>query len=442
MPDFTEKKWALGLLLATSIFVHFLFFGHPNEIVFDEVHFGKFISSYYTHEYYFDIHPPLGKLIIAGFAKLFDFKPEFSFAEIGNEFPDNKYLVLRFLPSVAGSLLAVIIFLLATELGYSRIGSLAAGGLIVLESAILGQTRFILLDAFLLSFGFSALYFYFRYRNTGNWKYLILTGLGAAMAMSIKWTGLTFLALPLLLELFELGKTRRLQFFSQKIGTLLLLPLVFYMGVYAIHFSLLTKTGTGDAFMSLGFQSTLEGNSVQYTGPKPSFLDKFIELNIEMYRSNQRLTADHPYGSKWYTWPIMQRPIYYWVNGDQRIYLFGNPVIWWASTVAIIFLLLTVISESHKPNLTSVVLLLGYVINLLPFIGIHRVMFLYHYLAALVFALLALAYVIDHEKKKHLYFKVLFGLAMVAFIYFAPLTYGLSLKEGAYQQRTWLPTWR
>ena len=84
-----DTKWQIITILAISLIIHFAFFGYPNETVFDEVHFGKFISGYYTGNYYFDIHPPLGKLMIAGFAKLFDFKPEFSFAEIGQKFPDN-----------------------------------------------------------------------------------------------------------------------------------------------------------------------------------------------------------------------------------------------------------------------------------------------------------------------------------------------------------------
>ena len=96
-----SHKWIILTLLVCSVVVHFTFFGHPNETVFDEVHFGKFISGYYSGEYYFDIHPPLGKLMIAGFAKLFDFQPEFSFTDIGDQFPNEKYMALRFLPTLA-----------------------------------------------------------------------------------------------------------------------------------------------------------------------------------------------------------------------------------------------------------------------------------------------------------------------------------------------------
>mgnify|MGYP001575210580 FL=1 len=186
------NKSLIFILLAVSLATHFAFFGHPNQTVFDEVHFGKFISGYYTHEYYFDIHPPLGKLMIAGFAKIFNFKPEFSFAQIGEEFPDNEYLTLRFLPSLAGMLLPLIIFLLALQLKFKPLGAFIAGFLVAIENALVVQTHYILMDGFLLLFGFSALLFYFRR------KFLWMAVFGG-LAMSIKWTGLTFLALPLII---------------------------------------------------------------------------------------------------------------------------------------------------------------------------------------------------------------------------------------------------
>src|SRR3990167_8796044 len=152
------NKSLLLILLVVSVATHFAFFGHPNQTVFDEVHFGKFISGYYTHEYYFDIHPPLGKLMIAGFAKVFDFKPKFSFTEIGKTFPDNKYLALRFLPSLAGTLLPIVIFLLALQLKFTPRAAFIAGLLIAIEDALIVQTHYILMDGFLLLFGFSALF--------------------------------------------------------------------------------------------------------------------------------------------------------------------------------------------------------------------------------------------------------------------------------------------
>ena len=34
-------------------------------MVFDELHFGKFVNGYVKGEYFFDIHPPFSKLLIA-----------------------------------------------------------------------------------------------------------------------------------------------------------------------------------------------------------------------------------------------------------------------------------------------------------------------------------------------------------------------------------------
>ncbi len=415
-------KWAILIILVVSLATHFAFFGHPSQTVFDEVHFGKFVSGYYTHEYYFDIHPPLGKLMIAGFAKIFNFKPEFSFAQIGEEFPDNKYMALRFLPSLAGTLLPIVILLLALQLKFKLQTAFVAGLLVAIENALIVQSHYILMDGFLLIFGFLALLFYFRR------KFLLMAVFGG-LAISIKWTGLTFLALPFLIEVFYLFKEKNFRTMFKLPVYFLLIPLVLYFSVFVIHFSLLTKPGSGDAFMSPDFHNE-------------NIFKKFVELNIEMYRSNQRLTATHPYGSQWYSWPFMTRLIFYWVNENSRIYLLGNPVIWWSSTVAILMSLMYV--ARHR---IIKILLGGYFLNLLPFIGIKRVMFLYHYLTGLVFAILILVYLIENIQPfdKLMARKIFIGLAIAsvaAFIYFAPLTYGLPLSQQAYDARVWLPSWR
>ncbi len=411
-----SNKSLLLTLLAVSLVTHFAFFGNPDQTVFDEVHFGKFISGYYTHEYYFDIHPPLGKLMIAGFAKVFNFKPEFSFAQIGEKFPDNKYMALRFLPSLAGTFLPLVIFLLALQLKFKPQAAFIAGLLVSIENALVVQTHYILMDGFLMLFGFLALLFYFR-------RQFLWMAVFGGLAASIKWTGLTFLALPFFVELFQIYNRGEFKRVLKLPVYFLLIPLALYFSIFAVHFSLLTKPGSGDAFMSPGFRNE-------------NIVKKFIELNIQMYQSNQRLTATHPYSSQWYTWPFMTRPIFYWISGNSRIYLFGNPVIWWMSTVAILMSLIYVVRHRIVK-----IFLAGYFLNLLPFIGIKRVMFLYHYLTGLVFAVLILVYLI--EKQEHAK-KIFIGLAVVsavAFIYFSPLTYGLPLSPQAQNARIWLPSW-
>src|SRR3990167_4274715 len=190
-------KWIIFIILAMSLATRFVFFGQPNQVVFDEVHFGK--------------------LLIAGFAKFFDFRPEFSFNQIGDNFPDNKYMALRFLPSLAGTLLPIVIFLLLLEFGLSPLAAFAGGIFVVFENAILVQSRFILMDAFLLLFGFLSLLFYLKNRNcaasgvSSSLKNLILMGIFGGLSVSIKWTGAAFLALPAIIETIVILRTRKIR---------------------------------------------------------------------------------------------------------------------------------------------------------------------------------------------------------------------------------------
>src|SRR3989344_1163003 len=465
------RKVLLITLLVASIAVHFAFFGQPDQVVFDEVHFGKFASAYYTHQYYFDIHPPLGKLLIAGFGKLFDFRPESPFPNIGQPFPDNSYLALRFLPVLAGTLLPIIIFLLAIQPGIRPLLAFFAGMLAVLDNALLAQSRYILLDMFLLSFGFAGLLFYFKYKNSGTVRNLLWTGIFFGLSASIKWTGLAFLGLAGIVELVSLfsdGKWRVVSNYLRPALYMIAVPFIVYFSVYTVHFSLLPRSGEGDAFMTPEFRATLidsEDWQDPVIQPLNNF-EKFIELNKRMYMANATLTATHPYSSKWYTWPLMLRSVYYW-NGpaeedrptsienppsQKRIYLIGNPVVWWGSTVAVLYLILLNINYGlsrrskksivHSPDSIIYILLGGWLLNMLPFIGIGRVMFLYHYLAGLLFAILMFAYALNRMEKPRNTVIALLTAAFLLFIYFAPLSYGLPLDVNDFSARMWLSSWR
>ena len=442
-----SHKSYVWILLAVGLLTHFLFFGHPDQTVFDEVHFGKFLSAYYTHEYYYDIHPPLGKLMIAGFGSFFGYHPDFAFGQIGDKFPNKTYLALRFLPSLAGSLLPLVIYLFALRLGLKPISSFFAGIFIALDNAFLTQSRLILMDGFLYLFGFLSLLFYFRYRQRAGKERvnLICFSIFAAFAASIKWTGLTFLALAGLVELYDFARSRNwnVKKLSKLVVFFAIIPFAIYFSVFAIHFSLLKKAGSGDAFMDVRFQKTLEENYNQSNESiKPmGIIGKFVDLNKQMYLGNKRLTATHPYGSKWYTWPFMSRPIYYWVSGNARIYYFGNPIVWWTSTIAMLMLLVGYITTKSDRGFLTTFLIGAYALNLLPFIGIERVMFLYHYAVALIFAILMLAYLIDKNQKPKRLLITLIALAAISFIFFSPLSYGLSLSPDQYNLRTWFDSW-
>jgi dolichyl-phosphate-mannose-protein mannosyltransferase len=446
--DLFSKRTIILVLLVLGFGIHGAWLGTPNSAVFDEVHFGKFISAYFTHEYYFDIHPPLGKLIIAGWGWLWGYQPGFSFANIGETYPDNLYIALRLLPSLAGALLPLVVFGVARRLRMSLPAAALAGVLVALDNALLVQSRHILLDAFLLLFGFTSIYCYLRWRDGGSKWLLVAAGVLGGMTMSIKWTGITFLGLIVLMELIDLYRNRH-ELLRHRIGLALasiaVLPLIVYASIFTIHFALLTKSGAGDAFMSARFQRSLQGNlhAENSTLAPLTMPEKIIELNREMYRSNQRLTATHPYASAWYTWPFLDRPIFYWVNNTARVYLLGNPAVWWLSTAAVMIVFINLLLSGLRTIQPVPALLMGaWLINMLPFMGIHRVMFLYHYFAALIWAILMLALVVDQSPKTKQTVITLSALAVAMFIFFAPLSYGLPLSETAYSARVWFASWR
>lgn len=439
-----QHPLALILLLALGLITRFWLFGYPNTAVFDEVYFGKFVSSYYTHQYFFDIHPPLGKLLIAGFAWLFHYSPTQSFSSIGAVYTDNTYMILRFLPSLAAALLPITFYSLSRELGFKTRTALIVGLAIVFENAFITQGRFILIDSFLLLFGFAGMWAYFAWHNRRGKLRLILAAVLIAGAVSVKWTGLGFLAIPLLCEVVQYLRTKNLARLIRTGLTLVVIPLVLYTTFFAIHLSLLSRTGDGDAFMTTGFQKTLSGSTYETdeTIVKLDLPSKIIELNYQMYAANARLTATHPYGSRWYTWPLMLRPISYWVDGEAQIWLFGNPIVWWGSTIGFLTLVYQLIRGRLKKHRKIIAILIvgAYVINLLPFVGITRVMFLYHYLIALGWAILGTGLVIEKINSK--YQSLIIAAIIIAFFIFAPFTYGISPSAISTGLRTLLPSWQ
>src|SRR4051812_36375607 len=93
------KRWRpelIALILAAGLTRFWMVF-RPNAVVFDEVYFKAFAGHYFDGHYYFDIPPPLGKLLLAGVAKLFGLGAP--------QLLTTTALPLRLLPALAGALL-------------------------------------------------------------------------------------------------------------------------------------------------------------------------------------------------------------------------------------------------------------------------------------------------------------------------------------------------
>lgn len=83
-------SWAVGLALTVAaLVVRFYRISQPDQVVFDEVHFGAFAGQYLRREYYFDVHPPLAKMLNALAGWFVGFKGDFGFDSIGDSYTAN-----------------------------------------------------------------------------------------------------------------------------------------------------------------------------------------------------------------------------------------------------------------------------------------------------------------------------------------------------------------
>lgn len=452
-----EKDLKLAaVLLVIGVLTHLPFLGWPNQVIFDEVHFGKFVTAYCcTGENFFDIHPPHAKLLIAGVAKLGGYDGGFSFENIGQDYGSVPVWWMRFIPALTGSVLAVVVFWLLLELGARSSYAFFGGWLVAFDNAMVVQTRIIALDGLLLlsTFGsLAAVLVALRTRSSRRWGWWFLAGSMAGMAAGVKFTGLAALGLVGVVVLVELFKRLRRE---KKIdlplvygGVVVILSAVFvYAAGWAVHYSVLPSPGSGDAF----YKANWKGN------PVTTFVRETVALHKVMLGANYNLEATHPYASSWQTWPIMKRPVFYWQGDGARIYFLGNPIVWWGSSLALAFIVagsVIVFGQRGSSAMSNKEMLwiplLGFVVSLAPLARVPRALFLYHYLTPLVFAIMICVLWIqrsgwlDRLPKKQRRWLLITALVTVAvfFIVFSPITYGIPLGDELLDSLVWLKTWR
>lgn len=87
---------------------------------FDEVHFGKFASYYLRGSYFFDVHPPLAKMMLAAMGYFIGYDGHFLFDNIGDKYNDNNvpYIGLRALPAFLGAMTVPLVYMTMREAGF------------------------------------------------------------------------------------------------------------------------------------------------------------------------------------------------------------------------------------------------------------------------------------------------------------------------------------
>lgn len=266
---------ALLFLSLTSIIVRCYSLSTPGEVVFDEVHFGKFAGKYINGTYFYDLHPPLAKMMFAAAGYLSGYDGKFDFQAIGLDYNAAQvpYVGMRLMPAFLGALTVPATYWTVRSCGYRWETAGLASLLVCFENGLTTQSRLILLDSPLVFFTVMALMswcvFFTKPQFSVGWHgWLMATGVMMGCAASCKWVGLFLfpvIGLSTVCDLWDKIADRRLtplrwcQHFLVRALALLLVPFAVYVFWFQVHFSILQRDGPGSIMFTTEFQTSLRG---------------------------------------------------------------------------------------------------------------------------------------------------------------------------------------
>ncbi|KAJ2967732.1 hypothetical protein NQ176_g9521 [Zarea fungicola] len=288
-PSFLDHFNQWEPIVAPLIFTALAFFtrlykiGLSDIVTWDEAHFGKFGSYYIKHEYYFDVHPPLGKMLVglsgvmAGYNGSFEFKS-------GEKYPEDvDYTFMRAFNAFFGIVCIPLAYFTAKELNLRRPAVWFVTLMVLCENSYTTISRFILLDSMLLCGTVATVFCWAKFHSQRHnsfepewFLWLFLTGVSIGCVCSVKLVGLFVTALVGLYTIEDLwAKFGNVKMPVTTLGAhvvtrvvgLIIVPFLIYMLSFALHFAILNKTGPGDAQMSSLFQANLQGTDVGKDSP-------------------------------------------------------------------------------------------------------------------------------------------------------------------------------
>ncbi len=402
---FPTETIAYALLLCFSLLLRFWGLGRFNTLVFDEVYFANYGYNYLHQIPFFDIHPPLAKLLIALGIHLAHFVSWGKTIVTTTEhwaLPSWHY---RWFNAAIGSFIPLLGAALLQTLTRRKRYAFIGGVLLALDGLLLVESRYALINIYLIFFGLLGHYLFFQALLSSPphqtpWQRSLgftLAGLSLGACVSVKWNGLGFLLA--IYALWGLGMIsylwRSVQYFqhnrspygSSPYGSS---PPLFPRFLHPLP----SPKNKPDSIPKIGScaPNLLQKISLLrpyhlflYFGLLPAIVYRlqwiphlqisadfnFWEVHRQIWSYNTNLGAGetvHPYCSTWNTWPWLIRPIAYFFKEIKtsseadlfglastrlpRIYdvhALGNPFLWWCSTLAVLGLII-VLYASFSPQ--------------------------------------------------------------------------------------------
>jgi dolichyl-phosphate-mannose-protein mannosyltransferase len=462
------------LLLALSVTLHFAGLSRINALVFDEVYYAKYGHAYFHGQTVFDVHPPLGKYMVGLGMWIADGIGYSGYLTNTLTGAARAPWAYRWVNALFGSMLPLLTFLLVWQLT-QRVRAAALAGVFMLCSGLfLVEARYGLINIFMVVFGMAGHWLWLRALDTATPRarhvQYALAGLALGACVSVKWNGAAYLgiiwALTGLAWLLHWRGVATAQRFAalrwhQLILYFLVVPALFYSVQWIPHIRMNTMSFTEVHDQMLGFHKNMKD------GP-----------------------SEHPYCSRWYSWPLMLRPISYLYEqsrskrdplppydnkvpqeNTRAVYVahaLGNPLLsWW--TVAALLGIATIAAsialrrtawlpieherarEQGLANSSLNLWPLGYVLlafiaGWLPWAFVGRCQFLYLYMPSFAFAIIAAALMVDWLIARQRVLWQRTGYAIIAlvigcFVYFAPLYLAIPISPAGFHDRMWLCSW-
>lgn len=460
---------------------------YKNSMYFDEVYFARAAYEYANNiEVAEWSHPPLGKLLMAIPIKLFGMNP----------------VTYRIMGLLAGLLMIPVVYILAKRLFKDTKWALLAGLLITFDNFHFAQTRMATVDSFLVLFILLSCLFMKKFididiNDKKKYKPLLLSGLFTGCAIATKWTALyAMLGLGLIffIHLFSIIKDKRKTKINYNkasfailcaLVVLSVIPITLYYILTFVKDSSFATTSTFWYYFIILFISVLVmiykliNKEKNY---KKIFLYAFIGFVVipliiyvliyllfpnlynytnnniggiinqikDMFSYHSTVNENHPFESSWFNWPIMYKPVWYYVGYlggtiedgvKETIVGIGNPVIWWFGIVASIYIVIRTLHKRENEMLFITVLLLC---SYLPYVFIDRPMFMYHFFPTLPFVMLAIVAFIKWitEKLNGYSFYIFYSiLVVVVFFVFYPVVSGMATTTEYIDALKWLSSW-
>ncbi|GAB2468308.1 dolichyl-phosphate-mannose--protein O-mannosyl transferase [Conyzicola lurida] len=427
----------------------------------------------------FVVHPPLAKWIIGAGMALFGADDSVGW---------------RISTALVGILAVVLLMVIAKKLFDSTLLAIIAGGLFAIEGNAIVMSRVALLDNYVMFFallGFGAvlldrawaerrLTLWLAARTAAGkgtdwgpslwWRpWLLAAGLAFGLTSAVKWSGFYFLAAFAVYTLVvDALARRRSGVFFWGSGTLLKqAPVSFLLTVpiaAAAHLSTWISWFTTDNGY---YRHWAEEAGNAWTGMLswvPLSWQSWWHFQTSVYAYHVGETRPHSYQANPLTWLFMVRPTSMFYQSSamgengcaattcgESITGIANPLIWWAATAAILYLVYRLARyREWKVGLILMGMVAGYVPWLMY---LHRTVFQFYTIAFEPYMILGLTLVIglilgDRTKdpgrrtRGIVIVGVFLAVAVALSVYFWPLWTGMQLDARWIAARWWLPTWR